>query len=146
MPIPVPRNGGAALITGASSGIGAELARQLCARGHDAVLVARRRDRLERLAAELGESHGRRVEVVGCDLADADARAQLPDGLAKLGLDIDVLVLCAGFGLGGPFVSQPAERITSMVRTNVEAVMALSRLLIPPMSARRSGAVLIVSS
>jgi short-subunit dehydrogenase len=146
MPIPTPRNGGAALITGASSGIGAELARQLCARGHDAVLVARRRDRLERLAAELREQHGRRVEIIACDLADADARAQLPADLANLSLDIDVLALCAGFGLGGPFVSQPADRITAMVRTNVEAVMALSRLLIPPMTARRSGAVLIVSS
>jgi short-subunit dehydrogenase len=146
MPIPVPRNGAAALVTGASSGIGLQLARQLCGRGHDAVLVARRRDRLERLAAELREQHGRRVEVVACDLADADARAQLPAELANLGVDIDVLVLCAGFGLGGPFVSQPAERITSMVRTNVEAVMALSRLLIPPMTARHSGAVLIVSS
>jgi short-subunit dehydrogenase len=146
MAIPAPRHGAAALITGASSGIGAELARELCARGHDAVLVARRRDRLERLAADLREQHGRRVEVVDCDLADADARAQLPTELASLGLDIDVLVLCAGFGLGGPFVSQPAERITSMVRTNVEAVMALSRSLIPAMTARRSGAVLIVSS
>jgi uncharacterized protein len=146
MAIPPPRSGAAALITGASSGIGAELARQLCARGHDAVLVARRRDRLERLAAELREHHGRRVEVVALDLADADARSQLPAEVADLGLEVDMLVLCAGFGLGGPFVSQPAERITEMVRTNVEAVMALSRLLIPPMTARRSGAVLIVSS
>jgi short-subunit dehydrogenase len=146
MPIPIPRAGGAALITGASSGIGAELARQLCARGHNAVLVARRRERLERLAAELREQHSRRVDVVACDLADADARAQLPADVVTLGLDIDVLVLCAGFGLGGPFVSQPAERITAMVRTNVEAVMALSRLLITPMTARHFGAVLIVSS
>jgi short-subunit dehydrogenase len=146
MSIPDPRDGGAALITGASSGIGAEVARQLCARGHDAVLVARRRDRLERLAAELHEQHGRRVEVVACDVSDADERAQLLAELAALGLGIDVLVLCAGFGLGGPFVSQPVDRITSMVRTNVEAVMALSRLLVGPMAARRSGAVLIVSS
>src|SRR2546425_12432208 len=110
MPIPTPRNGGAALITGASSGIGAQLARQLCARGHDAVLIARRRDRLERLAASLREQHGRRVEVIACDLADADARAELPAELAALGLDIDVVALCAGFGLGGPVVSLPVER------------------------------------
>lgn len=146
MPIPAPRTGAAALITGASSGIGEELARQLCALGHDAVVVARRRDRLERLAAELREQHGRRVEVLACDLADSAARAELAAELATLGLEVDVLALCAGFGLGGPFVSQPAERITSMVRTNVEAMMALSRLLIPPMTVRRSGAVLIVSS
>jgi hypothetical protein len=146
MSIPAPRSGGAALITGASSGIGVELARQLCARGHDAVLVARRRDRLEHLAAELRARHGRRVEVVVCDVADDDDRERLPDELASLGLDVDVLVLCAGFGLGGPFVSQPRERVTAMVRTNVEAVMALSGLLIPPMTTRRAGAVLIVSS
>jgi short-subunit dehydrogenase len=146
MPIPAPRNGGAALITGASSGIGAALARQLCERGHDAVLVARRRDRLDRLAAELHEQHGRRVEVIACDLADAGAREQLPAELVALGLEVDVLVLCAGFGLGGSFLSQPVERLTSMVRTNVEAVMALSRMLISPMATRHSGAVLIVSS
>jgi short-subunit dehydrogenase len=146
MPIPAPRPGGAALITGASSGIGAELARQLCARGHDAVLVARRRDRLEGLAVELRERHARRVDVIACDVSDADARARLSAQLDQTGMDVDVLVLCAGFGLGGPFVSQPAERITAMVRTNVEAVMALSRLLVAPMATRRSGAVLIVSS
>ncbi|MEA2347781.1 MAG: uncharacterized protein QOG62_1568 [Thermoleophilaceae bacterium] len=146
MAIPSPRDGGAALITGASSGIGAALARQLCERGHDAVLVARRLDRLESLAAELREQHGRRVEVIPCDLADADARAQLPGELANLSLEIDVLVLCAGFGMGGPFISQPADRVVSMVRTNVESTVALSAQLVPPMAARRSGAVLIVSS
>jgi hypothetical protein len=135
-----------ALITGASSGIGAELARALCARGFDAVLVARRRDRLERLAAELRERHGCRVEVITCDVADAPARARLPREIAALGLEVDVLVLSAGFGLAGPFISLDPERITTMVRTNVEAVMALSRALIPPMAARGSGAVLVVSS
>jgi short-subunit dehydrogenase len=146
MPIPVPRAGGAALITGASSGIGAELARQLCEQGHDAILVARRRDRLDALAVELRARHGRRVEVIPCDVSDPDARDGLAADVARVGLDIDVLVLCAGFGMTGPFLSQPTERITSMVRTNVEAVMALSRALIPPMAARRTGAVLIVSS
>jgi hypothetical protein len=146
MSIPASRPGGAALITGASSGIGAELARALCARGCDAILVARRRDRLEQLAAELRERYGRRVEAITCDVADADHRAQLSRDIAGLGLDVDVLVLSAGFGLAGPFISLDPERITTMVRTNVEAVMALSRVLIPPMAARGSGAVLIVSS
>lgn len=146
MSIPAPREGGAALVTGASSGIGAALARELCARGHDAILVARRRDRLEDLAARLRERHHRRVEVIPCDLADPEARGRTSGEVARRGLDVDVLVLCAGFGLAGPFLSQPSERITAMVRTNVEAVMALSRELVPPMAARRSGAVLIVSS
>jgi short-subunit dehydrogenase len=146
MSIPVPRDGSAALITGASSGIGAELARQLCEHGHDTVLVARRRDRLEALAAELRSTRGRRVEVIACDVSDPDARERLTAEITRLGLDIDVLALCAGFGMTGPFLSQPAERIASMVSTNVAAVMALSRALVPPMAARRSGAVLIVSS
>jgi hypothetical protein len=146
MPIPAPRDGGAALITGASSGIGAALARQLCARGHDAILVARRRGRLDALAEELRSMHGRRVEVIACDLSDPDARAALAAEITRLRLDIDVLVLCAGFGMTGPFLSQPPDRITSMIRTNVEAVIALSRALIPAMAARGTGAVLIVSS
>jgi hypothetical protein len=145
MSIPAPRQGGAALITGASSGIGAELARQLSERGHDAILVARRRDRLDTLAAEL-RRHGARAEVIACDLADADDRARLPVEIARLGLDVDVLVLCAGFGLAGPFVEQPPDRISAMVRTNVEAVISLSRALVPQMAERGSGAVLVVSS
>jgi short-subunit dehydrogenase len=146
MAIPNPQPGHAALITGASSGIGAELARQLCARGHDAILVARRVDRLEALAADLRSTYGRRVEVAPCDLANERARGDLVEVLQKLDLNLDVLVLCAGFGLGGPFITEDPERITAMVRTNVEATMALSRALIPPMAKRGRGAVLFVSS
>jgi hypothetical protein len=146
MSIPVPTAGRAALITGASSGIGLELARQLCARGHDAILVARRTERLDALATELRQRYDRRVEVLTCDLADADARSTLVTELNTLDLELDVLVLCAGFGLGGPFLSEDPDRITTMVRTNVEAVMALCRALIPPMAQRRNGAVLLVSS
>jgi short-subunit dehydrogenase len=146
MSIPAPRKGSAALITGASSGIGAELARQLSGRGHDTILVARRRDRLDTLAAELRERQGSRAEVIACDLADADARAQLGQEIARLGLKVDTLILCAGFGQAGPFIEQEPERITTMVQTNVEAVIAHSRALVPPMAARGSGAVLIVSS
>jgi hypothetical protein len=146
MTIPTPRPGRAALITGASSGLGLEFARQLCARGHDAILVARRADRLESLAAELRQRYDRRVEVLPCDLADATARSRMLVDLAALDLELDILVLCAGFGLGGPFLHQDPDRITAMVRTNVEAVMVLSRALIPPMAERRSGAVLLVSS
>ncbi len=146
MAIPAPKPGFAALVTGASSGIGADLARELCARGHDAILVARRRQRLEDLAAELRAAHVRRVEVIACDLASAAARNRIPGEVQTLGLEVHVLVLCAGFGIGGPFLAQDPDRIVEMTRTNVEAVMALSRALVPPMVARRDGAVLIVSS
>jgi short-subunit dehydrogenase len=144
--IPLPKSGHAALITGASSGIGAELAKQLCSRGHDAILVARRRDRLEALAEQLRTQHGRRVEVLTCDLSDPADRVELLNDINQLGLTLDVLALSAGFGMGGPFITEDPERITTMVRTNVEAIMALSRALIPAMAQRRNGAVLIVSS
>jgi short-subunit dehydrogenase len=145
MAIPPPQSGCCALVTGASSGIGAELARQLAARGHDVILVARRRERLEELAGEL-RSRGRRAEVIVADVSSASARAALADEVAALGLQLDVLVLCAGFGLGGAFLEEDPERIVTMARTNLESTMALSRALIPAMQARRRGAVLIVSS
>ena len=134
------------MITGASSGIGAELARQLCARGHDVVLVARRKEKLDELAAELSERHGRRVETLSIDVADADSRAELPGELDGLGLEIDVMCLNAGFGMGGPFLSQDPDRIQQLVRTNVEGVFAISRMLLPAMAERRRGALLITSS
>jgi short-subunit dehydrogenase len=145
MAIPPPRPGAAALITGASSGIGAELSRQLCARGHDAILIARRRERLEELADELRDG-GRQVTVISADVSAPQSRAELLEQLRDLGLEIDVLALCAGFGMGGAFLSSDAERIELMVRTNVEATMALARALTPAMVVRRRGAVLIISS
>jgi hypothetical protein len=146
MAIPAPRPGAAALITGASSGLGTEFARQLCARGHDLIVVARRRERLDALADELRARDGRRVEVVCADVADPAGRAQLLADIDRLGLEVDVFVPSAGFGMGGPFLEAPPERLEQLIRTNVEAVVAMSRALAPPMAARGSGAILIVSS
>jgi hypothetical protein len=146
MAIPTPRAGSAALITGASSGLGAEFARQLCARGHDAILVARRRERLDALAEELRARHGRRIEVLCADVADREGRARLLGDIDQLGLEIDVFVPSAGFGMGGSFLESPPERLELLVRTNVEAVVSMTRALAPPMAARGRGAILIVSS
>jgi short-subunit dehydrogenase len=140
--IPEPHIGAVALITGASSGIGRELARQLSARGHDLVLAARRRDRLEALASELDG----RVEVIPCDVSEPSGREALQEQVAALGLTVDVLVPCAGFGMGGPFIAEDPDRVRLMIRTNFEAVVALAGMFAPGMAERRRGAILFVSS
>jgi uncharacterized protein len=145
MAIPAPRSGAVALITGASSGIGAELARGLVAIGHDAVLVARRRERLESLAEEL-RAGGRRIEVIPADVSEPGGRAELLAEISRLELAVDVLVPCAGFGMGGAFVDADPARIQQLIRTNVEGSFLLVRSLAPAMVARGSGAILLVSS
>jgi hypothetical protein len=145
MAIVAPQPGSAALITGASSGIGAELARELAAAGHTTILVARRRDRLAALAEEL-RAGGARSEVVAADVSEPAERARLAVAVAGLGLTIDVLVLCAGFGMGGPFVQHDAERVRLLLRTNVESTVALALEFTPGMARRRRGSILIVSS
>lgn len=146
MAIPTPRPGAAALITGASSGIGAELARGLVALGHDAILVARRRERLDSLAEELRGDGRRRIEVIAADISEPDGRAGLLADVRRLGLDVDVLVSCAGFGMGGGFIDAEPDRIQQLIRTNVEGTFLLTRSFAPAMVARQSGAILLVSS
>lgn len=146
MSLPAPSETGAALVTGASSGIGAEIARQLATRGHSLVLVARSKDKLTTLARELSEAHGVRAETVSCDLGKPAARGRLPGQIEKLGLHVDVLVNNAGFATGGPFHAADPERELEQVRLDVEAVVALSSMFIPPMVERSSGAVLNVAS
>jgi hypothetical protein len=144
--LPASESGSVALITGASSGIGLEIARQLCSRGHDAILVARRPERLRAAANELGAAYGTNVEAMPCDVADHDSRQELQAEVAASGRHVAVLVLCAGFGSHGAFLDEPLERIVQMTRTNLEGVMAMSRVFAPAMVERREGAILIVSS
>ena len=146
MTIVSPRPQAAALITGASSGIGRELARQLAVRGHDLILVARRLELLEELAGELRAEHCRHVEVVACDVSEPVLRGRLAERVRATGLEVDVLVLCAGFGMGGQLIDQDADRLQLMMRTNVESTVALAREFTPAMAGRRRGSVLIVSS
>ena len=145
MSLPQPRPHGTALVTGASSGIGLAFARELSRRGHNTVLVARREAELRKLADELAE-FGTHVDVLPCDLADGAARAQLTERLDALDRSVDVAVLCAGFGMRGSFASADPEQLTAMVRTNVEATMALAHITVQGMVARRSGAILVVAS
>jgi uncharacterized protein len=144
--LPQPDFHSTCLVTGASSGIGADVARSLARRGHGSTLVARRSERLEELAAELRDEHGVRVEVVEADLAGERGRDALFARIAELQLRVEVLVNNAGFGSGGLFVELDAERETEMVRLNVEAVIALCGRYVPEMVRRGRGGVLNVAS
>jgi short-subunit dehydrogenase len=141
--LPPPSETATAVVTGASSGIGAAFARDLAARGHHVTLVARRRDRLEELAAELGDG---RAAVVPADLADSAARDALAAEIDASGRAVEVLVNCAGFGVYEPFVHSDRAREIEQVRVLVEAVVDLTHRWLPGMVDRGRGAVLIVSS
>ncbi len=146
MALPLPSPDSTAVGTGASSGIGADLARELAARGHGVVLVARREDRLTSLAGELSAAHGVRAEVLACDLADPGARDALPGRVEALGLTVEILVNNAGYGSLGAFIKLDGAKETQMVRVNCEAVVGLSHAFAPAMVARGRGAILIVAS
>jgi short-subunit dehydrogenase len=146
MGLPAPSASTAALVTGASSGIGVDLARELAGRGHNVVLVARRADRLQALATELAEAHGIRAEALSADLIDPEAAAALPGRVAALGLDVDILVNNAGYGSAGQFVDLDGRSESDMVRLNCEAVVALSHAYAPSMVERGAGAILIIAS
>jgi uncharacterized protein len=134
-----------ALITGASSGIGAEFARQLAARRYDLVLVARRKDRLEKLASDLAAAHGVHAEALAADLtADEDLKT-VEQRIARDG-GIDLLVNNAGFGVPGRFWETAIEAQDSLHRLHIMATMRLTHAALAAMTARNSGAVINVSS
>jgi short-subunit dehydrogenase len=132
-----------ALVTGASSGIGQAFARALARRGQKLVLVARRADRLDALAAELG---GRAVATLPLDLTAPRAGDRLEGELARRGLAVDLLVNSAGLGDTGRFHERPLEASLRMVALNVTAVVELTRRLLPAMIERRRGRVVNVVS
>lgn len=129
------------LVTGASAGLGAEFARQCAARGDEVVLVARRRERLEAIAAELGNAH-----VAVADLAAPDACPKLIAALAARGMAVSTLINNAGFGLAGTFADLPLDRQREMLDLNIGALTALCHLVLPGMRERRHGAILNVAS
>jgi len=135
----------AALITGASSGIGLELSRIFAQHGHDVVLVARHEDRLRALADEL-TGRGITAHVVAADLAAPGAAAAVVSRVQALAVEIDVLVNNAGFGLYGPFLDAPLDTDLSMIQVNIVALTELTKRLLPAMVARRRGRILNVAS
>lgn len=135
-----------ALVTGASSGIGMEFARSLAARGYAVALSARRQDRLETLAAELQREHGVRTLTVALDLAEPAAVSRLHEEIVRNGIDLEVLVNNAGFGLWGEFTETPWERELAMIDLNVRALTELTKRFLPGMVERGCGRVLNVAS
>src|SRR5205823_14588243 len=135
-----------ALVTGASSGIGRELAKVLAGRGHHVVLVARREPALRELARELRLIPDVRAEVLPADLADPAAPQAIYDALGERGIAVDVLVNNAGFAMNGPFADGDLPTHLRMLQVNVVALTHLTRLFLPAMVARGSGRVLNVAS
>jgi uncharacterized protein len=134
------------LITGASAGIGWELAKQFAAAKSNVVLVARRRERLEELANQLRKQYAVDVHVVATDLAQADAPAAIFEALQREGLTIDVLVNNAGFGALGPVAKLDLSRQMEMIQVNVAALTNLTRLLLPGMIERGRGGIVNIAS
>lgn len=130
-----------ALITGASAGLGVEFARQLSKRGHRLVLAARRMEKLQALAKELGNAR-----AVAIDLSKATAAAKLMADLEAAGEQVEILVNNAGFGLIGRFAELDAKRERQMIDLNVGALTDLCRAVAPEMIRRKSGAILNVAS
>lgn len=135
-----------ALITGASSGIGWELAKLFAADKSDLVLVARRKERLDALAEELKDEFGVDVYVLPKDLSDPEAPKEIFEELKAAGIDVDVVVNNAGFGLRGPFANIDMDGQIDMVQVNVVALTHLTRLFLPGIIERGHGGILNVGS
>ncbi len=134
------------LITGASSGIGLELAKQFAGGGDDVVLVARSEDKLHSLAAQIEANDQVTADVIPADLAKPDAVDRLCEQLRERSIAVDTLVNNAGFGALGKFSELSADRQTDMVMVNIVALTRLTRVLLPEMLRRRRGGILNVGS
>jgi short-subunit dehydrogenase len=136
MGLPQPSSDSTALVTGASSGIGRELARALAQRGHGVTLVARRAQVLEELADELSETHGVRAEAIPTDLADPQAREELVAEIARRELTVEVLINNAGFGIYAPFGAEGIAREFEQLELLIAAVVDLTGRYLPGMVER----------
>lgn len=134
------------IVTGASSGLGAEFARQLAGRGSDLVLVARRADRLESLADELTRAHGVTVTVIARDLGLPDAGRTLRADLESKGIHATGLVNNAGFGIHDAFTNEDPDRLQSMIALNISALVDLSRAYLDQLASADTGVLINVAS
>jgi short-subunit dehydrogenase len=141
-----PWSGKWALVTGASAGIGVALAEELARGGTNLILTARRRERLEELAQKLSAAHKIQAKIFVADLAAADAPEKIFQFTKTQGMEIELLINNAGFGVYGEFPTVETRRLTDMVQVNCAAVVHLTRLYLPEMVSRKRGDVLIVAS
>ncbi len=139
-------SGKTALITGASSGIGAAFAQALAARGMATVLVARSDEPLRALASRLTERHATRAEVIPADLSTASGVAGLIDEMQRRGMSVDLLINNAGFGLHGRFERLSPQQQLDEIQVNIAALVALTHAVAPDMLARSAGAIINVAS
>ena len=146
MSLPAPRPEGTALITGASSGIGSSIARQLARRRLNVTLVARREERLRELAAELVDEHGVDAGIITADLGTREGRDEVSRKLKRQALAVDLLVNNAGFGYAGDFASAERERQVEMVALNCEAIVDLTSRFLAAMVGRGAGGVINIAS
>lgn len=135
-----------ALVTGASSGIGLDLAEILAKHGHDLILVARTGATLDRLAADLSTKYHISATPIPADLSDPTTPQRLYDDLIARNVTVDLLINNAGFGLFGPFAKQDVHRILDLIQVNITSLAALTRLFLPGMIARNRGRVMNVAS
>jgi short-subunit dehydrogenase len=145
MASPQDFNGKWALVTGASAGIGVALARELAKNGAKLILTARRKDRLDGLAAEL-TAKGTEVRIVAADLNQPGAPKEIYDATVGAGLQVEILINNAGLGQYGEFASGELEQELSQVRVNCEAMVHLTRLFVPALIERRRGWVMVLAS
>jgi short-subunit dehydrogenase len=137
---------GAALVTGASAGIGEAFARRLAAEGFDLALVARRKESLEKLAAELSAKHGVKAHVVAQDLADRDGAARVKAATDALGLSIGLLINNAGYGSWGLFHDLDRDTEANMIDLNCRGTMLMTAAYAPGMVQRKKGGIVITAS
>jgi short-subunit dehydrogenase len=135
-----------ALISGASSGLGAEFARQLAAEGHQLVLVARRLDRLEDLIAELQTKYPQRMEAISSDLSEVGAVAELMDEIASRDLSIDILINNAGYSPKETFSQQTSQVVQAQLQVMINTVTELCHAVLPYMTEKKWGRIINVSS